>query len=353
MQHAHDARNTGAADVTVPARAAPAWDEGVAQLAAPLVADGTAFSVAAEATAVDARTGSERWRVELEGTADHTPALLDDRLVVAAETRLVALARDDGSELWSRPLPRPARGGPTVAADQSLLAVPVAETGLVAFDAGTGEESWRAPMLGARRPAIADGRVYAAGYKRDGDTGVLRGLAATDGTRQWETELGHPDTAPVVADGGVIVADGGTLAVHDPADGTRTRTLGSVGDHVDVPPAIADGTAFVATTDGRLLARSIADGTQAWRADVHVTVDTGVSVGREAVVAAATGLPESGGPGIVALERSDGSVRWEHGIEGFDAVVSTPPVLADGAVLYASNESTGVVALGDLPPRDE
>lgn len=57
----------------------------------------------------------------------------------------------------------------------------------------------------------------------------------------------------------------------------------------------------MAAPDGRLRALSLTDGSETWRADVDVTVDTGVSVGRDAVVAATTGLPSSGGPGVVAL----------------------------------------------------
>lgn len=56
---------------------------------------------------------------------------------------------------------------------------------------------------------------------------------------------------------------------------------------------------------------------------------------------------------VAAFEQSDGTVQWGHLIEGFDAFPPTPPVLAEGAVFYASSETSGVVALGDRPPTDE
>jgi len=98
---------------------------------------------------------------------------------------------------------------------------------------------------------------------------------------------------------------------------------------------------------------SVADGELRWRADAGVVADTGVGVGRDAVVASVTNRREYSLAGVAAFERSDGTVRWEHPVEGFDAFPTTPPTLADGAVFYASNESSGVVALGDLLPTDE
>lgn len=349
-QHARDSRNTGAADVAVPPRATPAWDAGEVHTAAPLVDDGTVYSVESEATALDAQSGDQRWEEGLPEGTDHTPALTADRLVVGSGDRLLGLSREDGSEEWSESLPGPVTGPVTVAEGESIAIVPVGEAGLVAHDHRTGDPQWEAPVVGARTPAVADGTVHVAGYLSDGDTGVLRGLSAADGSELWETELDHPDTPPVLADEGLVVADAGTIALHDPADGTRLRTLAEFGEDLWEPPAVADGTAYVATTEspGELVAVSLADGTVEWRVDATVTVDTGVVVGREAVVTAVTDLP-----GLAAFERSDGTRRWEHTIEGFDAAASTPPTLADGAVFYASNESLGVVALGDLPPQDE
>ena len=75
--------------------------------------------------------------------------------------------------------------------------------------------------------------------------------------------------------------------------------------------------------------------------------------GRDAVVTSGESLPNDSLAGLAAFDQSDGSVLWEHQIEGFDAFPSTAPVLAEGAVYYSSNASNGVVALGDLPSRTE
>jgi outer membrane protein assembly factor BamB len=115
---------------------------------------------------------------------------------------------------------------------------------------------------------------------------------------------------------------------------------------------VADGRAFVTTDGGAVVAVSMDAGERIWRREAGVVADTGVGVGRNAVVAAARQLPNADLAGLVAYERHDGTVRWEREIAGFDAVPTTPPVLADGAVYYVSTESAGVTALGDLPPAD-
>lgn len=345
---AHDSRNTGATPATVPASATPAWDAGEAHMAAPLVDDGTVYSVSHELTALDAKTGDTIWEADFDGKADHAPAALSDRLVVGADDWVHAIDRADGTVRWSTSLDEVAIGPVTASPDGSLVTVPIGNERLQAFDPESGDRRWHASIVNPSQAAIADGTVYVTGYRPDGDTGLLEAVSASDGAPIWEVDIEHPDAPPVVAAEGLVVADAGTLALHDPADGTRVRDLGAFGNTVAVPPAIADGTAYVAAGDGGLAAVSLADGSIEWEVDVQVTVDTGITVGAEAVVAPLTDLP-----GVVAFERSDGSLRWEHPIEGFDAYASTPAILADGAVFYASNESLGVVALGDLQPATE
>lgn len=352
---AHDAYNTGSADVAVPPRGTPAWEQGEAHRTAPVISDGTVYSVGDEVTAVDAQTGKTQWETNLTGKADFAPALLGDHLFVAANDppnqHIVALAHDDGTEMWSTSLPEPVRGALTVTDEPPLVTVPLGETRLLAVDPQTGDQMWHEATVGARQTAIADSTVYVAGYRQDGDTGVLRALSATDGSRLWETDLEHPDGPPIVVNDELLVADSGTLAIHNREDGARLRELGTFGDRIHPSPVVADRRAFV-PADGDIVAVSVADGSREWRTNVPVTAGSGVTVGRDAVVAAVTNLPREKHAGIAAFERADGTTRWTHEIEGFHAAASAAPVLADGAVFYASNERFGIVALGDLPPKD-
>jgi outer membrane protein assembly factor BamB len=231
------------------------------------------------------------------------------------------------------------------------LAARLDEPGLIAYDVGTGDQLWEHPTLAARTTAIDGEQVYMTGYRQDGETGILRALSVTDGSLLWERELDHPDTEPVVAGDELLVPDQGTLAVYDPAEGTRVRSLGNFGDQISESPAVADGVAFVGSQTQEITAMSIDDGSVFWQRSGNAS--RGISVGRETVVISGESLPEASLAGLAALDRSDGSIHWEHQIEGFDAFPSTAPVLVDDAVYYTSNASSGVVALGDLPNKGE
>lgn len=110
LQQSHDSMNTGASDVIVPLRGNPAWDAGDAGSIEPLVSDGTVFSVGANATALDARTGDQEWEHEFSDQTSPTPALTETEMIVPTDRRIVVLSRDDGSEQRSVSLPWPAEG---------------------------------------------------------------------------------------------------------------------------------------------------------------------------------------------------------------------------------------------------
>ena len=351
-QQFHDRTNTSASDVTVPDRGNPAWDSGEAGSIEPLVSDGIVYSVGADATALDAQTGELEWDYEFSDQTEVTPVLTEDVLIVTAGRRLTALGREDGSEEWSVELPRPAERAITLGS--SIITVPLAaraeETGLLALNPENGDRLWGNPTLAARTTAIDDEFVYTTGYRQDGDTGILRALSVSDGSLAWERELDHPDTAPVLAGGEVLVADEGTLAVHEREDGTRLRSLESFGDRINQPPAVKDGVAFVGIDSQEIAAVSLGDGESIWRRSGGTY--RGISAGRDAVVTSGETLPNEALAGLAAFDQSDGSVLWEHQVEGFDAFPSTAPVLVDGAVHFSSNQSSGIVALGDLPSEN-
>ena len=347
-QAGHDARNTASADVPVPTRGAAAWTRGAGGVAAPLVADGTVYSVAREATALDARTGERRWRVELPGRAEHAPALGDERLFVATEERLLALDVEDGGERWSTSLPRPAGDPPTLGGDPPVLAVPLVARrdadGLLGYDPASGEQRWREATIRASQPAVDGEVLYTTGYRQDGDTGVLRALSTADGERRWTRALASPDTPPVVADAGILVGADGTLVAYDPG-GEERRSLTAVDGRLDEPPAVEDGLAVLGAS-GETVAVDLAAGEIRWRVDIGV--GSGLALSREAVVVGAETLLEGTGPGVAVLDRTDGGVRWEYELGGFDSVVTTRPTLAEGAVYVVTNREAGVLALGDV-----
>ena len=352
-QYAHDSQNRGTSSVTVPKRGNRAWNGGDAQSVEPVVADGLVFAVNDSVTALDAKTGNQQWEQDLQGSAGNSLAIADEQLLVATDNRLVSFDQADGSEQWSQSLPLPADDALTT--DGSRVVVPLEARrnapGLVAYDVDDGEQLWTNRTVAASTAAIHEDVVYTTGYKQDGDTGVLRALSATDGSRLWEIKLDNPDTSPIATHDGVMVCDSGVLAIHDRDDGERIRQLGTFGDRIHNPPAVADGLAFIGSSDPAILAVSIADGSIAWTTDGSLAARP--SVGRKTIVISAESLPETTAAGIAALDHTTGELRWEHSLDGFDVFPTTAPALADGAVYFVSNERSGVSALGDLPVEDD
>jgi len=355
-QHGADAANTFAPAVSAPSRAAFAWTSSAFTRWDPVIADGTIYTTNFDpsndgsAIALDAQDGTEQWRTTLGREGRHGRALVDGRFVVAHDSGLVALDRQEGGVDWERSV----EGIDTSLAQllaveaSGTIVVPYAD-GLKAFGATDGERRWKTPELPGQRvtPAIADGTVYAVGSVDGADT--LAALALADGSVRWTRSLdGRAPSAPVVTDRGLLVVDDRTLVVHDRETGDRRSERHSFdydGTTFDATVATDGTTAFVTSDDG-LTAVDIADGTTRWHYDEWVYTD-GCSVGTETVVAMADG-GESTDRTITAFDRETGEARWDYVMDGFHTP-SIGPILADGAVFFATSSSDGLVAIGDVP----
>jgi len=365
-QAGHDAGNTCVSDVTVPARGTLAWEGGTAGTIQPIAAGETVFSVGDALTALDARTGDQRWQrdpgIESPGGAVTGPAVTDEHVLLGVKDQLLAYTREDGTKNWTLSTDGRLSGSVAVGPGHNLGVVPVERAPprvgeLLAFDPSTGERRWTAslvvpPQAGA--PAVTETQVYGVGYAAD-NRAVIRGFDATTGERIWKHTLEEPETPPVATPEGVFAGDNGTLRRFSHAGGGGRVVFDPTGENGNLRGvALAEGTAFVLSSSG-LAAVSAGDGTREWSLDADPR-SAGVSVGRETVVAPVSSDEfdlDTAWPCIAALDRATGAVRWYHPLDdAFDPVISTPPVIADGAVFYTGNTTSGVTALGDLPPAE-
>lgn len=99
--------------------------------------------------------GTERWRYDGGGLVADVP-FDDGALYTNADSRVVALDRDDGRELWGTgatdlAIPRTVGGDAVVSADGEASEV-------FAHAVGDGEERWRASLPGEHPPTPAAGR---------------------------------------------------------------------------------------------------------------------------------------------------------------------------------------------------
>jgi len=366
-QHGADAANTFTASVSAPPQGNLAWTSAAFTRWTPVLADGTVYTTnfdpshEGSAIALDAQDGSEQWRTTLGGEGDHGRALVDGRLIVADGTELHALNRETGEIVWQRSLEPVQRSGRVGYAperlavdDRSGTIVVPSRNGLNALGATDGEPRWTTTEVspGSATPAIHDGTIYLIDRHAEADS--LAALAVDDGSIRWTRSLAEPVVSadPVVTDHGVLIVDSGSLAVYDADTGSRRRVtaLDAVETTATVTVAADAGTAFVATREG-LFAVDIEAGTTRLLHDGMVDPE-GFCVGAETVVAMVDGSPYVADDNVVtitAFDRNTGEPRWNYVTEGFHTL-TIPPILADGAVFFATSRLNALAALGDVSP---
>lgn len=145
--------------------------------------------------------GTERWRADLDGEVLSPPLITDDYVIVATiDNRLRALRALDGSEAWTIVKQTPAltmRGSATPAAAGTTVIAGFDSGRLLAADLDTGDVIWEsvlAPPSGRsdlERLSDIDGQIsvvgqdiYAAGYQ-----GRVASVAAESGQVLWAREI--------------------------------------------------------------------------------------------------------------------------------------------------------------------
>ncbi|MEO6365864.1 MAG: outer membrane protein assembly factor BamB [Luteimonas sp.] len=219
-------------------------------------------------------------------------------------------------------------------------------TKLWSASAGKGED-----RLGLQqKPAISDGRVYAAAVE-----GGVRAFDLQTGQSVWNyaSEL-QLSGGPGAGEGLVVVGslDGDVIAL-DAVTGTE-KWKAKVGNEVIAAPAIGNGKVFVRSNDGRVTAFDAASGERRWFASKEMP----------ALSVRGSGAPTLG-PGyvfignddgsVIALSMADGSQLWDIPVaqpEGRSELerisdVDGSPVLAD-TTLYASSYKKQTIAI-DAP----
>jgi outer membrane protein assembly factor BamB len=333
------------------------------------------------------------------------------RLFVAADDgHLNALSTRDGRLIWTVDLGAPVRATPTASGDRLYVATDAA---LVSLDPGSGTVRWRSPFgpaLGQRlsigdqtsqwdhysgSPAIAGRMVIAPG--RDGCVHAFR---RSDGAKQWSQCLGTPVTAsPAVAGGKVYVGafDGNAYALslrdgaivwrqdtHGPIPrdavlagtnvlfGSRSYDLLALDrdsgrpawsnyfwfSWVDSPPVVDGGTLYIGSSDLLAVqALDAASGRRIWSTAVPGWSWARPALGRQDIYAGivgSSGYFQPRAPGLAAIDRRDGTLRWlfrpdgasPDGLAGF----ASSPVLAGGRV-FAADLAGNVYAFEDRSIR--
>lgn len=216
---------------------------------------------------VDARTGQVIWRfdeVEIAETSHPiSPVVVDDTVYFKSQTMLYAVNADTGSERWR------------YTAGSEIVSSPAAAEGVVLFtdrngyfyavDAASGTELWRnrpsywylsAPMM------ISEGIVYVG--RRDG---LLRALNTQTDQEIWRFDTGQVTAPPTLVDDILYVIGSSTLYAIDARTGQeiwRFDEVEIVETMKPIPPVVADNLVYF-KNEKTLYAIDAAGGRERWR----------------------------------------------------------------------------------------
>ena len=160
-----------------------------------------ATSGAAEVLAFEAVTGEEIWRSQVETPVRAAPVVNGGRVfIVTVENQVVALAADDGRQLWTysgTSVPTILLGGTAPAVDGGVIVAAFTSGELIALRTDTGAVIWSESVVTVRRteaaaslpdiagrPVIDRGRVFAIGQ-----SGLLVAIDLRTGRRVWEAPV--------------------------------------------------------------------------------------------------------------------------------------------------------------------
>jgi len=317
--------------------------EGIYTLREPAVADGRVFVGSDQIMwAFDATSGDSEWQRNLGGMAHHfSPTYRDDTLYAVAKDAsgvnseaagsVRALNPETGDRRWASSLPVTS----TVAHDGDRLYVAAKADGngyVQTLDPDSGDRGWRFDVPDASEsyvtavPTYADGTVYVAATKVDGDgstTGTLYALDPESGDLDWtfDTESALSVAAVVANDRLYVAARDGT--VHGLSLDGDEEWAEDVGSRVYTRPTYANGRLFVLTAADIVAFDD--GGTELWRAASERTQMTGMSVAADTLYV--------GGEPLFALDVTDGSEIFDLPVGAYHGSYGAPVVVDD--VMYA------------------
>lgn len=318
--------------------------------AAPVVGGGMLYAMDTTATiqAFNADTGRRVWSQQLEVDGNLKSAAFgggvsyaDGRVYATNGVgEVAALDAKTGSEIWKVKPAGPLRGAPTIAFN--AVYVMTQDNQIHALNASDGSEIWQesssigqAGVFGMAAPAAGQGTVI-AGYS----TGELVAYRYENGRTLWADALARTsistqvgtltdvDADPIIDNGWVYaLGQGGRMAAYELVTGQRIWELNLAGIST---PAIAGDWIFTLTDDARLLAIARTSGKVRWLTQLREWKDeddqkgeifwTGpVLAGNQLWVANSRGK-------LVAVDVASGSVNSERDV---GSRVSLPPIIAN------------------------
>jgi outer membrane protein assembly factor BamB len=287
--------------------------------------------------AVDAQTGSERWRFPVEHAAGDTPAVAGG-IVYAGDTGgiVYALDAETGKELWRQDLQSGWTSAPVVVDDTVYVAVAPYRASLhVAVQDGTvvvGSGLAGQPGDGIELYALdrTSGDIqWESGGDRLRQPGLFA-FDADDGMLAWQFDMPSLESGPAISGQHVYAGSSldGNFYALDLASGAEAW-IAPIGEDLpsDSSPAISGGSLFITTAFGQVICLDSSSGAERWRAEVEHN-----SLNSSAIVIGSVVYVVDTSWGLSALSTTDGSMLWSEQLD-LNGQVAVSPVIVN-ATLY-------------------
>ncbi|MDN5865135.1 MAG: outer membrane protein assembly factor BamB, partial [Gammaproteobacteria bacterium] len=312
-----------------------------------------AASADGNVAAFDAASGAKAWSRDLEKSLSGGPAAGNGLVVVGTrDGDAIALDAESGKTLWSTYVGAPPLANPAVGPD--IVAVKTIAGALIGLSPKTGRILWqisqRPPSLTLRfgiQPLIVNGVVY-AGFA---DGSVIAADAAT-GEEQWRATVARPSGNNPVANlinvGGVMAWAAGDLYASTYQG--RVAALSSFSGNVIWSHELSSYTGvrldgsyvYVSGSDGRIHAFDLVTGVPKWVNDVlgYRRLSASVPFGPVVAVGDRFGW-------LHFFSREDG--RYLDRVETGRGPVRMPPVVAGGHLIVLNDD--GSLVAYDVSPK--
>lgn len=314
--------------------------------------------------ALDAASGAVRWQYDAGSSVSATPAVAGGVVVIEAiDGSVHGISQTTGRRNWRIITGTDARlawgyesgdnwtSSPTVIGNMVLVGS--GDGALYALDLATGRTRWKAATRGRIRstPAVSGDQVVVGSfdghvYSFDRTSGKEKWRFATDGVNFASDTFGYDrksiQSSPAIA-GDLVLAgarDGYFYGI-DLATGKERWRVDHKISWVNCSPAIADGMAFIGSSDAQFLqAVDLKTGAERWRADTLGVIWASPSVAGNVVY-----TPTTRGP-LYAFDKSTGKELWRVRFGG--GTYSSPTIAGDR--LYIGNDDGSVYALDLTAP---
>ncbi len=329
-------------------------------LSTPVIAQGRIYAMDADAhiAALDERTGSQLWRVDVRpekrrgDSMGGGVAFADGKLFAATGYgEVLALDPANGAVVWRKHIAGPVRGAPTVMS--GAVFVLTLDNQAFALSADDGSVKWNhsgilenAGLLGSSSPA-ASGTLVVAPYS----SGELFGLRIENGRIAWQDSLAMIRRGGALAsmtdiqglpviDRGQVYAIGhaGRMVALDERMGARLWEAEVGGKQT---PWLAGDTLFVVDNDNEVLAISRKSGGVRWVSQLEVFKNPKDKTGGitwAGPVLAGNRLWLTGSHGVLAaLDPTNGK---EVGRYSLPTSTYLPPVVANNTLYVLSDNGT-------------